>query len=568
MSEIEKRGSSAGVPAGDRAPGGGAHAAIGAAVSGGIVDFGPAGKIWIAGVFLVLGFLALSLCHTITTPWVEDDNWYGAVYSQAAHNNLRAGLLTTGGVPVTLYFGPLPIPQDAFYVHHPTLLPLAVTGAFAIFGEAEWVARLVPIACSLLSVVLLWLLVRSAVGRRAATLCAAVFATLPMELHYGDMVDFEPCLVMLMLAALLCLRHWHVSGRHRWAVLAAASCLLALWMDWPGYLFVLSLAGYFLLRWWKKFPLNSQLTPVHSLRFALSLLGVAGLSGIFFLFQIRYVRADAWSDLWSALMMRLSSSAATDTVTAAVSTAHFTFAEWCAAIAHGLAADFLALPRIFVAAGIFFIWTGRGKSEGLRWCGFAMMPMLIAGILYVVILRNESFAHDFATFYVIGALALAGGIGVEGLLVAMERKFRRTSAQAFAAVAVIACFVWLGATAFNRSESLRSPFSVLDAEKPEPPDLIPSLGRILGRKFPAGTTILCNFAASGTLDYYAQRPIMNGITRASDWRDFVAEERPPLGGIIWLDAPDARELRASLQREEISEMTFKGFRFALWRAAR
>ena len=568
MSELEKSGSEAGVPAGARAPDETACPAIGTAVSGGLVDFGPAGKIWIAVFFAALVFLALSLCHTITTPWVEDDNWYGAVYSQAAHNNLRAGLAATGGVPVTLYFGPLPFPADAFYVHHPTLLPLAVTGAFAIFGEAEWVARLLPIACSLLSVVLLWLLVRSALGRRAATLCAAVFATLPMELHYGDMVDFEPCLVMLMLAALLCLRHLHVNGRARWAVLAVAACFLAVSMDWPGYLFVLSLTGYFLLRWWKKSAQASRPTPAHSLGFALSLLGVSGLSGIFFLFQIRYARADAWSDLWNALMMRLSSSAATDAQSAAVTTAHFTFMEWCGAIARGLSADFLPLPWFFVAAGIVVIWTGRRKSEGLRWCGFAMMPMTIAGVLYVVILRNESFDHDFATFYLIGALALAGGIGVEGLLVAFERKFPRPPARALAAVAVIACFAWLGASAFSRSESLRSPFSVLDAEKPEPPDLIPSLGRILGRKFPAGTTILCNFAASGTLDYYAQRPVMNGITLPSDWKIFASAERPPLGGIIWLDAPDASDLLASLKREELSEMTFKGFRFALWRSAR
>src|SRR5207249_4185600 len=102
----------------------------------------PESKYWTAGVFVIVAFLAGNLLRTIHVPWVEDDNWYGAVYSQAAHNNLRAGLLATGGVPATLYFGPLPIPREAFYVHHPTLFPLMVTGAFAVFGEAEWVARL------------------------------------------------------------------------------------------------------------------------------------------------------------------------------------------------------------------------------------------------------------------------------------------------------------------------------------------------------------------------------------------------------------------------------------------
>ncbi len=127
-------------------------------------------KLWTVGLFIVLIFLAAAFAHTLTAPWVEEDTWYGAVYSQAAHNNLRVGILANGGVPATLYFGPLPIPRDAYYVHHPTLLPLMVTAAFEIFGEAEWVARLVPVACSLASVVFLWLLVRSAAGRRAAAL--------------------------------------------------------------------------------------------------------------------------------------------------------------------------------------------------------------------------------------------------------------------------------------------------------------------------------------------------------------------------------------------------------------
>src|SRR3954467_14985214 len=95
------------------------------------------GKIWIVVCLTAIGFLAASLLHTINVPWVEEDNFYGALYSQAAHNNLRAGLAVTGGVPATLYFGPLPIPANAYYVHHPVLMPLIVTGGVALFGEKE-----------------------------------------------------------------------------------------------------------------------------------------------------------------------------------------------------------------------------------------------------------------------------------------------------------------------------------------------------------------------------------------------------------------------------------------------
>jgi 4-amino-4-deoxy-L-arabinose transferase-like glycosyltransferase len=208
----------------------------------------PNGKAWVAVFLASLVFLATYLFHTLNVPWVEEDNYYGALYSQAAHNHLRAGLSVTAGVPATLYFGPLPIPANAYYVHHPTLMPLMVTASVAVFGETEWAAKLVPISCSLLSAMLLWLLVCDAIGKRAAALVVALFVTLPMELHYGDMVDYEPCLVMWMLATLVCLRYWEVRRAKRWAYLAAFCCFCAVWTDWPGYLFAVSLTISFLLR--------------------------------------------------------------------------------------------------------------------------------------------------------------------------------------------------------------------------------------------------------------------------------------------------------------------------------
>ena len=555
----------------------------------------PDGKMWIAGLIVVLGFLAWALCRNITIPWTEDDNWYGAFYSQAAHVNLQAGILTTAGVPVPLWFGTPPIPPDAFYVHHPTLLPTLVTGAFAVLGESERAARTVPVACSLLSVVLLWLLVRSAVNARAATLTAAVFATLPMELHYGDMVDFEPCLLMCMLSVLLCIRRWQLTRKSRWAALAAICTMLTLWMDWPGYLFVLSLAAWFILRGVvkrrnleatkpgneraEKIPFmdswipNSSSSPVapaftqkESLRFGLLLLALTGVSGIIFLLQIRHVRPDAWSDLWHAATMRLSSSTATDGAAPAENAVHFTLREWSAAIRDGLANDFLPLPWFLAALGIFFLWIARRTSPGLRWCAFAMMPMIIAGVLYVVILRNESFVHDFATFYLIGAIALAAGIGIEGLLARFDLRFQSAAPRVLATLAICGMFAWLGVSAVHRSDEMRSQFYVLDAEKPEPPDFIPSLGRFLAGNFPYGTTILCNFASNDSLDYYSQRNVLNKLMTPEDWKSFTAGEPPPLGGIIWLDAGHADEIVASLPRGEMREITFQRYRFALWRA--
>ena len=517
------------------------------------------------GLLVVLGFLGWALCRNIAIPWTEDDNWYGAFYSQAAHVNLEVGILATGGVPVPLYFGPPPIPPDAFYVHHPTLLPTLVTGAFAMFGESEWAARTVPIVCSLLSAVLLWLIVRSAVNARAATLTAAIFATLPMEIHYGDMVDFEPCLLMCMLAVLLCLRLWQVTAHRRWAVLAAVCAMFTLWMDWPGYLFVLSLAAYFIFRGWKG-ACAVGIFRQQSLRFGLLLIGLVGLSGVIFLLQIRHVRPDAWGDLWHAATMRLSSTTASDGPGIAANAPHFTFREWCVAILDGLANDFLLLPWFLMVLGLVALWRGWRTSPGLRWCAFAMMPMIVAGVLYVVILRNESFVHDFATFYLIAAFAMAGGLGLEALLARLDQHCESAAPRVLGTLAVAGLLVWLGVSAVSRAESLRSPFSVLDAEKAEPPGFIPALGRLLRGQFPRGTTILCNFASNDSLDYYSQRDVVNNLMTPDDWKEFAADAHTPVGGILWLDAEHANETAASLPHEEVREVTLAGYRFALWRA--
>src|SRR6188472_1449132 len=139
---------------------------------------GEDSKVWTALFAAVLIALTLALSIEINRPWINGVDFNGAVWAQSAHNILRAGLAETSGASSGFYFGPLPIPAWGYYLHHPPLLHLVITALFYIFGENEWVARLLPITCSLVSMVLLWYLVRSCAGIRTATLAAAVFACL------------------------------------------------------------------------------------------------------------------------------------------------------------------------------------------------------------------------------------------------------------------------------------------------------------------------------------------------------------------------------------------------------
>jgi hypothetical protein len=246
---------------------------------------------------------------------------------------------------------------------------------------------------------------------------------------------------------------------------------------------------------------------------------------------------------------------------------HFSWLDWGRAIFHGMSDDFLLPPFFFAALGIAGILRGWKTSEGLRWCGMAVVPMGIAGVLYVVILRNESFVHDFATFYLIGALALLAAAGLELCLRWSEQKVSSLAARPSLAAAVLVFFGALAVCGFRQAEAQRSQFLLLDGFTKEPANLVPTLGRDLAAFFPSGTSILCNFDPYGTtLNYYAQRTLITNLMAPGDWKAVIAKGPAPLGGIVWLDAPGASEIVASLPKEEVRPFEVGQFRFALWKA--
>ncbi len=522
----------------------------------GAVLLGRDGKVWCAIFLAALGFLTASLFHTINVPWVEEDNVFGAAYAQAACNNLRAGLTVTAGVPATFYVGPLPIPSTAYYVHHPTLFPLLITAAVRVLGEKEWAIKLVPIGCSILSAWLLWLLVGDAINKRAAAFAVAFFATLPMELHYGELVDYEPCLVMWMLAGLVCLRKREVRGGRRWTILAAVCCVCALWTDWPGYLFTVSVVVSLLLQKERS-----------SRRFAILLLGMAVLSGILFLLQIRYVNPEAWRDLWTAVTMRLSSGMQPGSSGIPPGPAlHFTFGEWLGRIFQSLGQDYLLVDWLFVGVGAIYL-SRNLKQPGSRWLGGAVLQMAIPGVLYMVLLRNWSFIHDFASFFCIGSIAILGGLGLESVWTGIERGPRSNILRPAGAVATCGFLVWLAAAGFARAEDQRSQFLILDGIAPEPSHLIPDVGRHLAKTFPAGTTILCNFDPYySSMSYYAKRTIFPNLSTSTEWNAVAADRRGrAVGGILWLGAPSAADILAGLPTAEIVPVEIDGVSFAVWK---
>lgn len=505
-------------------------------------------KIWVALFAAVLIWLALALSWEIRRPWIEGVDFNGAVWSQAAHNILRAGLIETSGASSGFYFGPLPIPAWGYYLHHPPLLHLAITVLFAVLGEHEWVARLVPVSCSLVSAVFLWLLVRSCVGARIATLSAAVFASLPMQLKYGSMVNFEPCVLMLMLGALLCLRWHRVSGAGKWKCAAFGFIIVGLWMDWAMYLFVIALCSCWLLR------ANGG-----DRRFAGIILLSALTSGALYLLRIRLLRPDAWQSLADAFMVRLGTGKG----------GYFTEAQWLTRMGETLVIYFLPAGLILGAIGAAILCRARARGEGFQWLGRACLSVLVMDALFVGVFQNVSYIHQYSAFYFLAPLAIAAGVALDRLIAALQTAIPLRLFRGVAELAVCLILVAIAASGWQRTQALAGQFRILDYHINEPPGLIPELGKAIRENFSADARILCNFLPDygPHLAYYAKRDILNNLCEYRFWDPFVNDPSKRIGGVVWVSShPSSQNILAKLPASGTKQfLTVGDHTFCLWK---
>ena len=501
-------------------------------------------RIWLAIFGMTLLWLGWVLCSEIDRPWINGADYNGAVWSQAAHNTLRAGFTETSGASSGFYFGPLPIPPWGYYLHHPPLLHLVIAALFSLFGEHEWVARLVPIGCSLMSLFFFWLLVRSCGGVRLAALASAIFACLPMQLRYGAMVNFEPCVLMLILGALLCLR-WHcVTGRLAWKYGALAFVIVGLWVDWAMHLFVVALCACWLLR-----------RKTGDRRFAVVLLLSAFVSGALYLLRINLLRQDAWRDLSHTFMVRLGTGYGP----------HFTEAQWLARVSDTIVSHFLPVGLLLAAAGTWLLWKATFREEGLQWLGRAAASIFVMDALFVGVFQNNSYIHQYLAFYFLAPIAIAAGVALDRFIGELARRgngFRRAGE-----VAVCFGLIAISAFSFDRSEGLVRQFRILDYRTEEVPHLIPELGNAIRSHFSSETHVLCNFLPDygPQLAYYAQRDILNNLTEFRFWRPYLDDRSKRVGGVIWVSAsPAAQAILAGLPPGSKQFLTVGDQKFCLW----
>ena len=498
----------------------------------------------LGGLGGILVWFAFFLTNGIDRPWVNQIDFNGAVWSQAAHNILRAGLIETQGASTAFYFGPLPIPHTGYYLHHPPLLHLGVVAMFSLFGEHEWAARVIPIACTLGSAVLLWLLVASCLDRRAATLCTAVFACLPMTLCYGAMVNFEPVVLLLILGVLLALRYWELSRRPLWKMVFLAGMFVGMWVDWAMHLFALVLFVWWIGRGNREWR-----------RLAWMVLALTILSGALYMLRIRVLRPDALQDLENTFWVRVLSN----------DKYRFTLWQWAAKVGGSIVVHYFKFWLLAAAAGAVIIFQRRNQ-EGFRWIGWAASVVFAMDALFVGVFQNDSYIHEYIAFYFIFPVAVMAGIALNEITLGIENTAKEwcPGAGNWAALVLIIAGAMAGQA---QTKALQTRFCILDIQKQESEILIPALGEVIKKHFPPHVKVLCNFMPyyGPHLEYYAKRQVASNLCHPKYWKYEIQRSKGEVGGIVWMGDERADEIIANLPPGQKEYLRLENENFCVWK---
>jgi 4-amino-4-deoxy-L-arabinose transferase-like glycosyltransferase len=432
-----------------------------------------------------------------------------------------------------------------------------VTGMFAFFGEKEWVARLVPIVCSLLSVVLLWLLVRDCLGARAATLSTLIFALQPMELYFGRMVNHEPCALMWMLAVLLSLRYWHTTGA-RWGLEISLLCLLlGMWTAWHVYIFALVVAGGL-------FAVGRSTER----KAGLVMVALAVVSAVVFFLYVHSVRPDAWKDIGGAVSHRMSS-------TEVRGGAAFSSVQWLQKQTQVLVARICPFAwMLAVCRAMIVVRTRFARAENVNWLGWASLSLFLMNALYLIVFRNASYRHDYAGFYFVAPVAMMSGVALDAFFGWLQREDRGRLFRWFGFGAVMLVVMLLGRHAFvqlRALHNLRVSFSVGAVIEPE--NLIRDLGHAMFQTFPEETRVIYLARARGRrvylgLKYYARHEIVYVKSDPIVLQEALLREGEHMAIVIWMGSAHTDELISALPEGDKRYEQFGALRFCMWKPYR
>lgn len=335
--------------------------------------------------------------------------WYGPhdstrIWVHAAVENYERYGISQIGLLVVRDIGPANPPDFKYYTHHPAMivwLPAALT---QVLGNSESAVRFGFMAITLLSVVLLYVLVRRLFrDERLAWWAAAFYGLVPMIAYFGAMPSmFHLGLAGGLLFAAVMVNWLRNPTRARLTLLLATGWSMA-WSAWPGVFFVaaLGITGFFLGDMRHKRAV-----------IAIGVIGFAAVLALLAFYQLQW--DGAIPSLLDSFVWRASNDIDTPDSRA------FTLVEFAwTTVGHMLV---FITPGVIALSimGIPAFWQ-QSDRQSRR----VILALLGGGIAYQMVFRNASIVHEYYKIMLVPGMAVFAACAWGNLGRRHERRWLR-----------------------------------------------------------------------------------------------------------------------------------------------
>lgn len=341
-----------------------------------------------------------------------------ARYAIQGRNYVRHGFAENLGAPDYSPGAKRPPEERSLYLHHPPLVPLLVGASFLTLGESERNAQLPFFVIGALVPLVVFLLGRRMFGSGGGALAAAFCAVAPMGTLYGGHVDPQgPIVVIAVVASIWAYLRFRASRRGADLAWVAVFATLGLMSDWSAAypLGVIAAAETFL-------PGGSRDRRV----WLLPLVPIA-----FFLAYLGWIEAMGRSP-----EVELFAGAQTRSLASLVSQGTDTLVPAILQFARNQERMFTYALLLLGAIGLVRAFRARpddrnGDPHAAR---FATIAAFATGIAHVVLFPQGALVHDYWTYLLLPAFALAAAGFVDGL----RRRATLSQGEGFGALIALA----------------------------------------------------------------------------------------------------------------------------------
>lgn len=515
-------------------------------------------------VLLMAGilFAILLLLRGIAAPWNGYGDSDGALFASMARNYLQFGILELKFGQLVTYEA-ISAPVGVHYLHHPPLFPLLSALSITLFGESEFSVRLVSVAATLLTALILYHLTARALGRQGGLLCAFFFLAYPSTIIFGRKPGYEALtLCLIVLGLWLYVRYSEKPGGLRLAALLGALAAGAL-SDWAAYLLPAAL-------------LLLQLTRHRSARTDWALLSglmlVPSMVLGAFLYSIYLVDPASVLDLLHQGLAYAGLFSPDGAVVANIKEARieFTLQEYVFRLVKNLDSGFGLMALLLASVGIVLARPlHQARDYGL--------VLAITSVITMVVFWRSLYFHLWWLQLLAAPLALMSAVAVQALMQSTAPHFRSNPGRG-PLLLLLAVLIPVGIGMIYNVRALASEqIRVLPESLHEGPDFIRQLGRQLQGLTSQGDEILTNLGPVASsianpyariLPYYARRRIEADVTRPEELDRRLAAGKGTHFLLGPMDHPgtDMGTLKAALDRRaEPHTLVVAGHRLALYR---